>query len=211
MAEGYNTRTECSCGGYTDKFLADKFPNFGNDWITIQRRFNGAENFDRPWLDYKNGFGNNQQEFFIGLEKLYTLTQSSPHELLIVLQDFDNVVRYARYDIIRLGSENEKYSIKELGKYSGTAGDSLSYHKNAKFSTSDRDNDGHASLNCAQKFGGGWWYQACHESNLNGHYIKTDHDLSYASGIHWKTFRPNWYSLKFSQMMVRPKSNRNRK
>ncbi|XP_073848934.1 microfibril-associated glycoprotein 4-like [Musca autumnalis] len=188
-----------------DPYVDDKFTCFGDGWIIIQRRYNGAENFDRSWQDYKKGFGNNAHEFFIGLEKLYALTLIKPHELLIVLKDFDNQVRYAHYDNFRLAPESESYRIEELGRYSGTAGDSLSYHKGAKFSTQDRDNDAHADLHCAKKFGGGWWYQACHESNLNGHYIKSDHNLSYASGIHWKTFRPNWYSLKFSQMMVRPK------
>ncbi|XP_005188406.1 ficolin-1-B [Musca domestica] len=198
--------TQC-CSGVTkyDPFLDEQFQNFGDGWITIQRRLNGIENFDRPWADYKNGFGDSSLEFFIGLEKLYALTLVKPCELLIVLKDFDKNTRYAHYDTFRLGSESENYLLKELGRYSGTAGDSLGYHKGAQFSTLDRDNDAHASLHCAEKFGGGWWYQACHESNLNGHYVKSDHERSFASGIHWKTFRPNWYSLKFSQIMVRPK------
>ncbi|XP_075168081.1 microfibril-associated glycoprotein 4-like [Haematobia irritans] len=173
-------------------------------WTTILRRIDGTQNFDRIWLEYKNGFGNISGEFFIGLEKLYAITMLQPHELLIVLKDFNNEMRYARYDHFIVGSEEEEYPLKNLGKYEGTAGDALSYHNGGKFSTKDRDNDDQQKISCAQKFGGGWWYRACHESNLNGQYVHSDHDLCYASGIHWKGFHSRWYSLKFAEMKVRP-------
>ena len=41
-----------------------------------------------------------------------------------------------------------------------------------KFSTNDRDNDGHLTATCSQASGGGgWWYNNCYRlGNLNGKY-----------------------------------------
>ena len=48
-------------------------------------------------------------------------------------------------------------------------GDSLSYHDEMAFSTEDNDNDLHRR-NCAVENKGGWWFNSCYSSNLNGVY-----------------------------------------
>jgi len=47
--------------------------------------------------------------------------------------------------------------------FSGTAGDSLSYHRGYPFSAKDQDNDSWGS-NCVVEFKGVWWYKNCHAS-----------------------------------------------
>lgn len=85
--------------------------------------------FHRGWDEYKIGFGNiDGGEYWIGLDKLHELTISRPHELLIELEDFDGVKRTARYSHFAVGNEEEWYALILLGKYSGDAGDSMSYH-----------------------------------------------------------------------------------
>ncbi|XP_061388356.1 angiopoietin-4-like, partial [Musca vetustissima] len=113
------------------------------NWTTIARRKDGSVNFYRNWRSYKMGFGNPPHgEYFIGLERLHELTTAVPNiELKVILRDWQGEDRYALYDGFQIGNEAEKYRLKVLGKYSGTAGDSLAYHKGMKFTTFDEDND----------------------------------------------------------------------
>ena len=78
----------------------------------------------------------------------------------------------------------------------------LLIHSGMPFSTKDQDNDS-KSYSCAVKYKGAWWYNGCHRSNLNGKYLGGPHD-TFADGINWKSFRGQHYSLKRSEMKLRP-------
>ncbi|ALC39379.1 CG31832, partial [Drosophila busckii] len=133
----------------------------GSGWTVIQRRQDGSESFNREWSDYRAGFGNLRSEFFVGLEKLYLMTKTQPHELYIHLEDFQHNTRYARYTNFAIGSEEEAYKLESIGNYTGNAGDSMAYHLDYKFSTPDRDNDVNPT-NCAKHFQSGWWFHKCY-------------------------------------------------
>ncbi|KAM8714704.1 hypothetical protein ACLKA7_001114 [Drosophila subpalustris] len=170
-------------------------------WTVIQRRQDASVSFERNWSDYRKGFGDMQGSFFIGLEKLYLITNERPHELYVHLKSFENETRFARYDHFQIGDESESYKLKSIGKYSGDAGDSFSnFHNNMKFSTFDQDND-ESTFNCAAEWLSGWWFKNCAYSNLNGLY--RDDVLNLQNGIKWNS----WHEIKrfiFVQMMIRP-------
>ena len=70
------------------------------------------------------------------------------------------------------------------------------------FTTRDQDNDNFRS-NCAIEYKGAWWYNKCHHSNLNGLYLRGSHS-SYADGVNWKGWKGHYYSLKRTEMKIRP-------
>lgn len=172
--EKYISPSESSCLSVTDasKILNIKVPHIepflvpcdgiiaGPGWTVIQRRVDNTVDFNRKWDEYKNGFGDLNGNLFIGLEKLYRMTNSQPHELYIHLNNFRGETRYAHYKNFSIGGEDELYSLKVLLDYSGDAGNALHLSRNMKFSTFDRDND-ESFDNCAAARKGGWWYNQC--------------------------------------------------
>lgn len=172
----------------------------GGGWTVFQKRLDGSVNFYRGWKDYKNGFGNLNGEFWLGLDKVNRLTKTK-NKLRVDLEDTTGKNAYAEYDLFAVTSERAKYQLS-LGTYSGTAGDSLSWHRGSPFTTKDQDNDTWSS-NCAVNYKGAWWYTSCHASNLNGVYRHGKHS-SYADGVSWYSWKGHHYSAKRAEMKIRP-------
>ncbi|XP_071953647.1 fibrinogen-like protein A [Antedon mediterranea] len=168
-------------------------------WTVIQRRQDGSVNFYRNWTEYKEGFGNVNSEFWLGNEQIYRITSNGSFELLVEMTDHLDVTKFAKYSHFHIGTEESNYVLTISG-YTGTAGDSLASHNGKQFTTYDRDND-KSSRNCAETFKGGWWYENCHYSNLNGLYLIPG--TANYTGINWRYFHNNKNSLKKTVMMVK--------
>ena len=173
----------------------------GGGWTVIQRRDDGSVDFYKTWMEYKNGFGNLDNEFWLGNDKIHRLTKGRNMEIRFDLEDVDGNKAYEIYDLFYIDGEDEKYKV-HVGPHSGNAGDSFSYHNGMKFTTKDSDND-IGSGNCAVSFHGAWWYKGCHYSNLNGKYLNGPHK-SYANGVNWYAFKGYYNSMKKTEMKVRP-------
>lgn len=80
-----------------------------------------------------------------------------------------------------------------------SSGDGMANHNNMQFSTKNRN-----KIDCATTYKGAWWYNSCHQSNLNGLYLNGSHS-SFADGIEWYQWKGVFYSMKTSTMIVRRK------
>uniref|UniRef100_A0A8C7YQW0 Tenascin R (restrictin, janusin) n=1 Tax=Oryzias sinensis TaxID=183150 RepID=A0A8C7YQW0_9TELE len=166
-------------------------------WIVFQRRQNGLTDFSKKWSDYRVGFGNLEDEFWLGLDNIHRIASQGRYELRIDMKDGQESV-YANYDKFSIGDARNLYKLR-IGEYNGTAGDSLSYHQGRPFSTKDRDND-IAVTNCALSYKGAWWYKNCHRANLNGKYGESRH----SQGINWYHWKGHEFSIPFVEMKMRP-------
>ena len=134
-------------------------------WLVIQRRFkSGSLNFSKTWQDYKHGFGDITTEHWLGLERIYRLTNQNQAYTLSFSFDVGKGIKfYAQYDNFKISTEEDGYTL-HVGQYNGTAGDSLFISNGAKFSAKDTD---YVAGTCANGLQGGWWYSKCDQGNPN--------------------------------------------
>ncbi|XP_057272544.1 angiopoietin-4 [Pezoporus wallicus] len=172
-------------------------------WTVIQLRANGSLSFQRGWREYKQGFGDAAGEYWLGNEAVHLLTSQGPYALRVELRDWEGGQVYAHYGKFQLGSERQLYRLS-LQDYSGTAGQQSGLAlQGTRFSTRDADND-NCLCKCAQMLSGGWWFDACGLSNLNGIYYPARHNIRKLNGIRWHHFQGPSYSLKGTRMLIRP-------
>ncbi|XP_055369206.1 tenascin isoform X6 [Betta splendens] len=174
----------------------------GGGWMVFLRRQNGKLDFFRNWKNYTAGFGNMNDEFWLGLSNLHKITSSGHYELRVDLRDSGESA-YAQYDKFTVAEPRTRYKVY-IGAYSGTAGDSMTYHQGRPFSTYDNDND-IAVTNCALSYKGAFWYKNCHRVNLMGKFG----DDSHSKGINWFHWKGHEHSIKFAEMKIRPANFRN--
>ncbi|KAJ8285701.1 hypothetical protein GJAV_G00029950 [Gymnothorax javanicus] len=174
----------------------------GGGWIVFVRRQSGKLEFFRNWRNYTAGFGDMNDEFWLGLASLHKITASGQYELRVDLRDKGETA-YAQYERFTVSEPRSRYKV-HVGGYSGTAGDSMTYHHGRPFSTYDHDND-IAVTNCALSYKGAFWYKNCHRVNIMGRYG----DNSHSKGVNWFHWKGHEHSIEFAEMKIRPSNFRN--
>uniref|UniRef100_A0AAY4BJ87 Tenascin C n=1 Tax=Denticeps clupeoides TaxID=299321 RepID=A0AAY4BJ87_9TELE len=174
----------------------------GGGWIVFVRRQSGKVEFFRNWRNYTAGFGDMNDEFWLGLSNLHKITTTGQYELRVDLRDKGEAA-YAHYDKFSVSEPRGRFKV-HVGGYSGTAGDSMTYHHGRPFSTYDHDND-IAVTNCALSYKGAFWYKNCHRVNIMGRYG----DNSHSKGVNWFHWKGHEHSIEFAEMKIRPSNFRN--
>ncbi|XP_035664240.1 uncharacterized protein LOC118407816 [Branchiostoma floridae] len=202
-ASGQTTSGVYSLGSGVQAYC-DMLTATGGGWTVIQRRQHGSVPFNRTWEEYKLGFGNTSGEYWLGNDNIHLLTSQENFTLRVDLVDWGDQMAYAEYSFFRVSGESDQYRLHISG-YSGTAGDSMGYNNRQRFSTVDRDNDAYSSRDCSQRFGqGGWWFNSCGSSNLNGQNCRPWYSCPFLQGVVWDDWRGVGYPLKSVSMKIRP-------
>ncbi|XP_010869361.1 fibrinogen-like protein 1 [Esox lucius] len=190
----------------------------GGGWTVLQRRRHGRVDFNRDWVDYRDGFGDFKlwnDEFWLGNEHIHSLVKDGENLVKIDLMDWGGQRRHVYYQNFKIADEKDSYRLF-YGLYSGDGGDALSGGtgmleqwsdslSGMPFSTRDQDHDRYLQGNCAQENRGGWWYNRCHAANLNGKFYRGGpYQGRYDNGVVWGTWRGLWYSLRHTSIKLRP-------
>ncbi|XP_006147582.1 angiopoietin-related protein 3 [Tupaia chinensis] len=175
----------------------------GSSWTLIQHRIDGSQNFNETWEKYRYGFGRLDGEFWLGLEKIYSIVKQANYILRIELEDWKDNMYYIEYSF-HLGNHETNYTV-HLVKITGNIPNVLPEHKDLKFSTWDHKAKEH--FNCPESYSGGWWWHdVCGENNLNGKYNKLREKSrpERRKGIFWKSQNGRLYFIKSTKMLIRP-------
>ena len=112
----------------------------------IQRKRDGSVNFYRTWDDYRAGFGQLQNDFWLGNDHIFTLTLQGlfpkGNELRIDMVNWKGVHQYVLYKKFQVGNQDTRYTLY-VSQHSGTATNINSFESQngMKFSFFDLDND----------------------------------------------------------------------
>uniref|UniRef100_A0A3P8SGG9 Tenascin N n=1 Tax=Amphiprion percula TaxID=161767 RepID=A0A3P8SGG9_AMPPE len=137
-----------------------------------------------------------------GLDKIYELTNTPTQYELRFDLGLGSERAYAVYDNFKIAPVKQKFKLT-IGKYSGTAGDAMTYHQGRPWTTIDSDND-IALGNCALTHRGAWWYKNCHLANLNGKWGDNRHSMVSEQGVNWEPWKGHLTSIDFTEMKIRP-------
>uniref|UniRef100_A0A8C5SNE7 Angiopoietin like 3 n=1 Tax=Laticauda laticaudata TaxID=8630 RepID=A0A8C5SNE7_LATLA len=174
-----------------------------NPWTIIQKRSDGSVDFNQTWESYRDGFGNLDGEFWLGLQKIYSIVDQADYILRIELEDWKANKRYIEYTF-KMRGPNRDYALF-LSRITGNIPNALPEQKEIKFSTKDHSNSTERQLNCTENDSGGWWYNVCEETNLNGRYIRSSSKGKLERkkrGLYWKPQKGKPYLLKSTKLMI---------
>ena len=141
---------------------------------TIQRRVSDSVDFNRGWDDYVTGFGEEDGNYWIGLEEIHQLTTMHDVDLNMNIETYEGEPFTMTLERFTVGSVATNYQMHFWGyaQSSDRVQGSIftDRYNGTMFTTRDRDNDSRSSNCAADIYRGGWWYSRCTRISLNGDY-----------------------------------------
>nr|XP_053650392.1 fibrinogen-like protein 1 [Cherax quadricarinatus] len=171
----------------------------------FRQRQTPQENFNRPWQDYKTGFGDPRGEYWLGNDNLHALTSGGRrYRLKVIATNLQGEQHSAEWETFKVANEANKYKLT-VGGYTSTStntlGDALAIDINGRsFTTLDRDND-ESDGNCAVHRGGGWWYNNCAWATATSPLCNIADDERV---LYWRNFNPgeDGHRTSLSQLLM---------
>ncbi|XP_023243470.1 techylectin-5A-like [Centruroides sculpturatus] len=177
----------------------------GGGWTVFQRRGdygNLHDYFYRNWTNYSQGFGKLNERFWLGLDKIHSLTAQGNYMLRINMVKFrESGDYYAVYSNFKVGSKDELYKLTFDNFVEGNIGDSLSIVKNNRFSTFD---NGPWIGVCSDNKNGGWWVTST--ESCYTHLSVNNKNINYkcTGGMIWHIYgeyiQVEWVEMKIRRM-----------
>ncbi|XP_065902545.1 fibrinogen C domain-containing protein 1-B-like [Dysidea avara] len=179
----------------------------GGGWTIIERRQDESVDFtNRDWVEYEDGFGSLDGEFWLGLRSIHCYTSHANWELRIDYQLSNGTKSYLHYKQFSVGPAEDQYRLtisrSDSVGLSDPFNDNGHYHglNNMNFTSRDRDNDLSVD-NCAiWDNNGGWWYKRCSLIRAHSYYNAKNAIYLNSQGL----------ALPFMEMKIRPLNCKNR-
>jgi len=175
----------------------------GGGWTIIERRKDGSVDFtNRDWVEYEDGFGSLDGEFWLGLRSIHCYTHHANWELRIDYQLSNGTRSYFHYKQFAVGPPEDQYRLTISGFIGAGSTDVFHDHgydyvlHNMKFTSRDRDNDKRPDINRAvYDNSGGWWYSR--SALIRPH--------AYYNAVKGMYLNGQWITLpSFMEMKIRP-------
>ncbi|GFS03473.1 ficolin-1 [Elysia marginata] len=183
------------------------------------RRTKGKTDFYRSWEAYKQGFGCDSDDFWLGNDAIYNLTNTYDHELRIDAQNEDGEHLFAHYTSFSIMDEKHGYRLR-VGPLSARTTDGNSTdlgfteYNGERFSTHDHrpprrlhpyDYDRCKHYKDLKKLQGGWWFERitlikdCHFALL---FSISNLNAGWDRGVKLETRRQEYF-LTSTEMKIR--------
>ena len=75
-----------------------------------RRRSTSTISFDKSWQEYKNGFGDAGNDFWLGNDKLHRITKFGGYTIRLDIV-VNSANKFVEYDNFKTADENQKYLI----------------------------------------------------------------------------------------------------
>eukprot|EP00092_Neocalanus_flemingeri_P074046 GFUD01091508.1.p1 GENE.GFUD01091508.1~~GFUD01091508.1.p1 ORF type:complete len:285 (+),score=59.73 GFUD01091508.1:56-910(+) len=168
----YHLLLHSSSGANNNQHVDENRKVEDEGWVLILKRGqmgNAEDYFAKNFDAYETGFGQTDDEYWIGLRKLANLTNNRKWELRVNFVTWSGERFFATFHAFQVGpAPRYELNIGEFDEDSNTDATFLLYHNKQGFSTMDLDQDGKKG-SCSQTYGkAGWWFDDCYSSNFGG-------------------------------------------